>query len=857
MTTVVAAEIEAEALAAIELLRRRGAVDEALEACRALMERYGDRSEPLLLAATISQDNGDAAAALDFLDRALAVDPGRVVLHYRRGRLLFDEGHVDRAEDAYRAALTIDPASARAHFALAALLEESGRGDDAAYHLRLAIGLDPADLDARERLARLLDEAGKPDQGAGLRRETMRRARRRIADEYRQIRTPPMGASEQAVHTSRLVWAQALIAFGIAGIGLAQYQERPDSVSEASQTYAETLSVLSEAAEQAGSLEGLRRILPAVARTLSRCHYEMAMLLERARQFGGAVYHLEEAMLTRPDEWPQGGERLGEVAWRCGETIDAVGQAVAGYLGHERSPAPFPITRWYFSRQASDWLVSVIRHRRAPAGGCQRRIAVLAGNPRDIETCFAMTCALLARGHAVDFLWMPCLHFDRGGDATPRYDSWDERLLAREMTAFGASDLPSGLRVIDLRDIEPAPHEIAQENAADRLALFDVRADARDHCYDTAQNPGMTRKYNRMRKNLDAMRRIATYLTESSIDRLILRNATMGEYGAAFHAARAAKVDVLAWEVGTVEPGTIQVSHNRRHGDHDIATLWAVDDGNILSAERNERVAVRLSARDSGDHRAAEPRQRHRSGPRGLSLLESLRLDAARPVVAMFLDRAWNEAAIDREAAFPSHEDWLRWTATFFGRHPEWQLVICPPPPMPDPEEQSTGPGIDIAERKLAGNVRVMDWAAPDTGYRLLDAAQLGLFYTDTIGLEMAAIGIHAITVARPFFAGLGFTDEAVNEEDYARRIQEALADPATTAMTTRQVELARCFADLYFHDTPKPFPWPEERFWQSVTEEWTMDRVLGEEGQARFGDLFAVLAGDIPSADGLVGTLR
>lgn len=155
---------------------------------------------------------------------------------------------------------------------------------------------------------------------------------------------------------------------------------------------------------------------------------------------------------------------------------------------------------------------------------------------------------------------------------------------------------------------------------------------------------------------------------------------------------------------------------------------------------------------------------------------------------------------------------------------------------------------------EMPDNLRLMDASTDSASYRLLDAAQLGLFYTDTIGLEMAMFGIHAITPARPFFAGFGFTEEAVNEEDYSRRIRQVLDDPVATAMTARQVELARRFAYLYFHHTPKPFPWRDGRFWQSITDDWTMDRVLGDEGRARFDDTFAVLSGEGPLPDGLIG---
>ena len=71
-----------------------------------------------------------------------------------------------------------------------------------------------------------------------------------------------------------------------------------------------------------------------------------------------------------------------------------------------------------------------------------------------------------------------------------------------------------------------------------------------------------------------------------------------------------------------------------------------------------------------------------------------------------------------------------------------------------------------------------------------------------------------------------------------------------------RSADLSWCFADLYMTQAPKPFPWSYQQFWQSILRDWPMDRVLGDEGEAAFGKVFAVFAGEADLPDGIVGVL-
>jgi len=60
-----------------------------------------------------------------------------------------------------------------------------------------------------------------------------------------------------------------------------------------------------------------------------------------------------------------------------------------------------------------------------------------------------------------------------------------------------------------------------------------------------------------------------------------------------------------------------------------------------------------------------------------------------------------------------------------------------------------------------------------------------------------------------------------------------------------RQVELAWCYADIFFNDWPKPFPWGlGRRFWQDL-KEWPITRMLSPEGENKFGKTLCDLIGE------------
>jgi hypothetical protein len=60
--------------------------------------------------------------------------------------------------------------------------------------------------------------------------------------------------------------------------------------------------------------------------------------------------------------------------------------------------------------------------------------------------------------------------------------------------------------------------------------------------------------------------------------------------------------------------------------------------------------------------------------------------------------------------------------------------------------------------------------------------------------------------------------------------------------LTPRQIELAWCYADVYFNQWPRPFPWlAGPQFWHDLAD-WPMARMLSAEGHEKYGSVFDAL---------------
>jgi hypothetical protein len=182
---------------------------------------------------------------------------------------------------------------------------------------------------------------------------------------------------------------------------------------------------------------------------------------------------------------------------------------------------------------------------------------------------------------------------------------------------------------------------------------------------------------------------------------------------------------------------------------------------------------------------------------------QELHLSSGRPLVVMFCNILWDSAVMGRDLAFPSMGAWvvegIRWAES----HPELDLVIRIHPAeiqlRNHPTRERMAKHIAQNFEALPANVRVVQADDPTSSYVLMDIATLGLVYTSTVGLELAARGVPVLVAATTHYRGRGFTVDPETAAEYWAEADRALASPPAGDDRDRTRELARRYAALFF----------------------------------------------------------
>lgn len=113
---------------------------------------------------------------------------------------------------------------------------------------------------------------------------------------------------------------------------------------------------------------------------------------------------------------------------------------------------------------------------------------------------------------------------------------------------------------------------------------------------------------------------------------------------------------------------------------------------------------------------------------------------------------------------------------------------------------------IEHAFPDLPGNVLVIPPTDTTNSYELMAAADLGLVYTSTTGLELATLGIPTIVSGHTHYAGKGFTIDVDTPQDFKTAIDAAL--DGQQQLSPKHRDLAVKYASLFFFGSPFSFPW-------------------------------------------------
>ena len=464
--------------------------------------------------------------------------------------------------------------------------------------------------------------------------------------------------------------------------------------------------------------------------------------------------------------------------------------------------------------------------------------------PELVDYSLALASVLIGRKNVnIDFAWMPY-----GGHA-------EDMGVWNHYWKRSAERLPSQphpcLRLYNLQNIEPV--SITDEMRV--ISASQARADVsyimrRERIHiDSDQTDRCLYEY-RQSRNLEAVTKVAGLLRQNVYDRIIMANGAITELGAVFHYVAGLGLPVSTFEMWD-KAGTIVVSRGAPVMNIDTRSIWERDEPHVLSEERRARIEhlnqVRSQARGPGVAVAYQPIDglTQRAGiipPHQVRELLDLRPN--KPVVLVCPNVPFDSMFyVERNRNFTAMWEWLVKTIEFLAQRTDCQVVVRSHPAELLYKSDETTPNL-LREffPVLPTHIKVLSAEAPINTYAIMQIADLGLVYASTAGLEMAVRGIPVVCgISSQHFNQKGFTIDPENQEEYFSQIDRILQNSSAFHLTPRQIELAWCYADVYFNQWPRPFPWlAGPQFLRSLAlSDWPMARMLSAEGYEKYGSVF------------------
>jgi hypothetical protein len=389
----------------------------------------------------------------------------------------------------------------------------------------------------------------------------------------------------------------------------------------------------------------------------------------------------------------------------------------------------------------------------------------------------------------------------------------------------------SRLNLLNLLNIAPSVITEEMHNLALRTGEFDTRYLLRRERIDfNVEEPARQLAAFRWSRNLECLSRLTALLRRRHYDSALIPNSAVFEFRMAYELVRRSRLPCVTFDF-VDRKGAIVATRDIPCVQLPTDDLWYVDAPHILSPAREARVVALLRRRESPNWQEGEYNWHGQlaATESAMRLCEQLALSPDKPTALLCPNIAHDTAVLGQTRAFGSMAEWIQETVAWFAQRPDWQLVVrCHPVEASMPSGEPV-PEL-IAERfpRLPENVRVVEPAAPINTYGLMRLCDLGLVYTTTTGLEMAARGIPVVVAGKVHYSAKGFTTDPVSTREYFAALQEKTA--ALRPMTHREIELALCYADVYFNELPKPFPWWRAGDIAADVASWPMERILNEE---------------------------
>ena len=450
-----------------------------------------------------------------------------------------------------------------------------------------------------------------------------------------------------------------------------------------------------------------------------------------------------------------------------------------------------------------------------------------------IEHTTLTSLALCALGHDVTLAYLPHAHWKRDVN---KFDLRRQNVYLRNILG----------RMAPFVQIVPLIEGHKRKNLPDEILTDLQDAAYRDVQYSLLREDIDKRSKLfslRLARDKEFAERLFAWMERNRPDVLIVPNGSMLEFGIAFKVARYLNIPVVTYEFGE-QSERMWLAQNADVMRQETEDMWQARKGVSLTEEEWKKVKAFFSARQGGGLWENFSRRWQGTSNQGAEEVKKrLGLDD-RTLVFLPTNVLGDSLTLGRQLFSYSMTEWIVKTIEYFIAREDVQLVIRVHPG----EQLGWGPSLyDILLEKfpeLPEHIHLLPADAPVNSYDLVNAADFGLVFTTTMGMEMAMSGLPVIVVGETHYREKGFTLDPDSWDEFYSILNQIIENPASMKPTKEQVELAWTYAYRFFFEYPQPYPWHVQHIWQDV-DKWPMERVLSEDGMNYFGKTFEYLVGE------------
>ena len=298
----------------------------------------------------------------------------------------------------------------------------------------------------------------------------------------------------------------------------------------------------------------------------------------------------------------------------------------------------------------------------------------------------------------------------------------------------------------------------------------------------------------RAERNFPAARAVYAWLWENKPDVVIVPNGTIQEFGVVYEVAKFLDIQVVTYEFGD-QRQRIWISQDQKVMRQDTNDLWESCKEKTLSKAEADRIHELFESRRKASVWKNFSRLWQQVPAKGSEIArEELGLDE-RMVVLLATNVLGDSLTLGREVFTNSMEEWLERTLQYFAGRPDLQLVIRVHPGEKLIHGQSMVDVINRVLPKLPEHIHVIGPEEEVNTYDLIAAADLGLVYTTTVGLEMAMSGVPVIVVGDTHYRGKGFTLDPDSWVKFYKLLKAVVENPDEFKLEEKQIEAAWAYA--------------------------------------------------------------